>query len=76
MAARACSGGWSKIPIVGSGRESLMQTQEGYTLTAQASLAIIERVLAGDAPAGFQTPSSAYGADLVLALDGVSREDL
>jgi len=69
---------WGMVEDADSGEraESLMQTQEGYTLTAQASLAIIERVLAGDAPAGFQTPSSAYGADLVLALDGVSREDL
>ncbi len=53
-----------------------MQTPEGYTLTAQASIEILQRVLVGDAPAGFQTPSSAYGADLVLALDGVTREDL
>jgi short subunit dehydrogenase-like uncharacterized protein len=69
---------WGMVEDADSGEraESLMQTQEGYTLTAQASLAIMERVLAGDAPAGFQTPSSAYGADLVLALDGVSREDL
>ncbi len=69
---------WGMVEDAENGEraESLMQTQEGYTLTAQASLAIVERVLVGDAPVGFQTPSSAYGADLVLSLDGVSREDL
>jgi short subunit dehydrogenase-like uncharacterized protein len=49
---------------------------EGYTMTVRAALAIAQRVLAGEAPAGFQTPSTAYGADFVLALEGVSREDV
>jgi short subunit dehydrogenase-like uncharacterized protein len=48
---------------------------EGYTLTAVAALAIASKALAGWAPAGFQTPSLAYGADLVLELPGVVRED-
>jgi short subunit dehydrogenase-like uncharacterized protein len=53
-----------------------MQTPEGYSLTALTSLAIVERALQGQAPAGFQTPSSAYGPDFVLGVPGVSREDL
>jgi short subunit dehydrogenase-like uncharacterized protein len=47
---------------------------EGYTLTARAALAIVQRVLAGQTRPGFQTPSTAYGPDLVL--EGVVREDL
>ncbi len=49
---------------------------EGYTMTVRTALAIAERVAAGAAPSGFQTPSKAYGADLVLEVDGVEREDL
>jgi short subunit dehydrogenase-like uncharacterized protein len=52
-----------------------LRAPESYTLTARAAVAIVARVLAGDAPAGFQTPSRAYGADFVLGLEGVSRED-
>ncbi|HEX8144783.1 MAG TPA: saccharopine dehydrogenase NADP-binding domain-containing protein [Pyrinomonadaceae bacterium] len=49
---------------------------EGYTLTAMTALAIVERVLGGTAPAGFQTPSLAYGADFILEIEGITREDL
>jgi short subunit dehydrogenase-like uncharacterized protein len=55
---------------------SRLRTPEGYTLTADASLRILERVLGSNVKAGFQTPSRAYGADFVLSLDGVAREDL
>ncbi|MBL8798058.1 MAG: saccharopine dehydrogenase NADP-binding domain-containing protein [Planctomycetia bacterium] len=48
---------------------------EGYTLTALAALLVVERVLAGEAPPGFQTPAKAYGPDLVLAIPDVRRED-
>lgn len=61
----------------GSGRkaEARLVTPEGYTLTALASLEIARRALEGDAALGFQTPAKAYGADLILAFDGVRRED-
>jgi short subunit dehydrogenase-like uncharacterized protein len=52
-----------------------MRTPHSYTLTALASLAVGERVLAGDAPVGYQTPAKAYGADFVLELEGVIRSD-
>jgi short subunit dehydrogenase-like uncharacterized protein len=48
---------------------------DGYEWTVRAALAIVERVLGGAAPAGFQTPAMAYGPDLVLELEGVVRED-
>jgi short subunit dehydrogenase-like uncharacterized protein len=61
-----------------SGRKATArsQTPEGYTLTAMTAVAIAERVLAGEAPAGFMTPSKAYGPDFVLGIEGVTREDL
>jgi len=55
---------------------SRLRTPEGHTLTARTSVEAIRRVLAGDAPAGFQTPSRAYGADWILQFDGVEREDV
>jgi short subunit dehydrogenase-like uncharacterized protein len=54
---------------------SRIETPEGYTLTALSALEIVKRVLAGNAPAGYQTPSSAYGADLILAIEGCTRSD-
>jgi short subunit dehydrogenase-like uncharacterized protein len=44
--------------------------------TARAALAGVRRVLAGAAPAGFQTPAQAYGADFVMDVAGVRREDV
>lgn len=55
---------------------SRLRTPDGYTFTAAAALTLVRRVLDGDLSAGFQTPSRAYGADFVLGLKGVSREDL
>jgi short subunit dehydrogenase-like uncharacterized protein len=68
---------WGEASDGGCGRAAArMTTPEGYTLTVLTSVAIVERVLQGDAPAGFRTPSSAYGPDFVLGVPGVSREDL
>jgi short subunit dehydrogenase-like uncharacterized protein len=54
---------------------SRLRTPEAYTLTALTALAIAEKALAGQAPAGFQTPARAYGAGLILEMPGVTRED-
>lgn len=55
---------------------SRLDCQEGYTFTAVASLEIARRVMAGDAPGGYQTPSLAYGAGFVSTLPGVTVTDL
>jgi short subunit dehydrogenase-like uncharacterized protein len=54
---------------------SRLRGPEGYTWTALAALKVVERVLGGEAPPGFQTPSRAYGPDLVLEVPGVERRD-
>jgi short subunit dehydrogenase-like uncharacterized protein len=56
--------------------ESRQQGPEGYTLTAIAALNIIEKILAGNFNPGYQTPAKAYGADLVLEIDAVERQDV
>lgn len=55
---------------------SRLRGPEGYTLTALTALTIVERVLNGQFSIGFQTPSKAYGADLILEIEGVTREDV
>jgi short subunit dehydrogenase-like uncharacterized protein len=61
-----------------SGRRAVARQRhpDPYTFSALAAVEIAERALRGEAPPGWQTPASAYGPDLVLALPGVSREDL
>jgi short subunit dehydrogenase-like uncharacterized protein len=68
---------WGEVTDEAGGRaESRLHGPEGYTLTMLTALAAVEKVLAGSAPAGFQTPSKAYGPEFVLAIEGVTREDL
>jgi short subunit dehydrogenase-like uncharacterized protein len=54
---------------------SRLRGPEGYTLTALAALAVVERVLAGEVRTGFQTPARVYGADFILGMPGVERRD-
>lgn len=49
---------------------------DGYTLTAHTALGAAEAVLAGGVGAGFRTPAAAFGADWVLGMPGVAREDV
>jgi short subunit dehydrogenase-like uncharacterized protein len=68
---------WGEVEDDGGGRaRSRLATPDGYTLTARAALAVVERVLAGQAPPGFQTPARVFGPDFVLGVEGVTRADL
>lgn len=49
------------------------QCPEGYALTAETALLITEKILDGNFKPGFQTPSRAYGYDLILEIEGVKR---
>ncbi|UYZ62489.1 saccharopine dehydrogenase family protein [Hymenobacter weizhouensis] len=53
-----------------------LSAPEGYTLTVLTALLITEKVLAGHWKPGFRTPASAYGAELILEVEGVRREDV
>jgi short subunit dehydrogenase-like uncharacterized protein len=67
------------IAEVSDGTKSVrakLRAPEAYHLTALTSVEIMKRILASDHKAGFQTPSTAYGADFILGFDGVQREDL
>lgn len=56
--------------------EARQQGPEGYTITAIAALNITEKILTGNHTPGYQTPAKAYGANLVMEIDGVSRQDV
>ena len=47
---------------------------DAYTLTAHATLIIVEKILKGNFSPGYQTPAKAYGEDLVMEIPGVKRE--
>jgi short subunit dehydrogenase-like uncharacterized protein len=50
-----------------------MKCPEAYTLTAHSVLLIAKKILEENFKAGYQTPASAYGEDLVMGISGVSR---
>jgi short subunit dehydrogenase-like uncharacterized protein len=50
--------------------------EAGVVWTTRAALAAVQKVLAGNASPGFQTPALAYGADFVMECEGITREDL
>jgi len=67
---------WGKVWDGQQEKISLLETVEGYTLTAKTSVLIVQKILSGNAKSGFHTPSMAYGPDLILEISGSSRKDL
>jgi len=67
---------WGKVWDGKQEKISLLETVEGYTLTAKTSVLIAQKILSGNVKPGFQTPSKAYGADLILEVPGTNRKDL
>lgn len=58
----------------GAGGETVvsrLQTPDPYVVTVDAAVTATERVLAGDANEGYQTPAGAFGPEFVFDLDGV-----
>lgn len=52
-----------------------LETSNGYTLTAQASVLIAEKILQGNFKPGYQTPAMAFGPDMILELENTTRVD-
>ena len=59
-----------------SGRSvrAFMRCPEAYSLTAYTTLLIAQKILKGQYKPGYQTPASAYGADLIMEIKGVDRK--
>lgn len=60
----------------GKSLTSTIQTQEGYTLTAMTAVDIASKIASGNFKTGFQTPSLAYGKDVISEVSGAHFEDL
>ncbi|MGF1670042.1 MAG: saccharopine dehydrogenase family protein [Balneolaceae bacterium] len=52
-----------------------LKTPEGYRLTAAAAVLIAEKISVGKWKAGYHTPVTAFGTDLILEIKGTERED-
>jgi short subunit dehydrogenase-like uncharacterized protein len=61
---------WGKVTDGQTTVEARLITPEGYKLTSIAALLITEKVLNGGFKVGYQTPSSAYGKNLILEVEG------
>lgn len=60
----------------GESKTALLTMPDGYLLTANTAVLIVERVLQNDLKIGFQTPAKCYGSGLILEADGTKREEL
>lgn len=76
--ARSFTHVWGEVTDVQghSATARLHGPEAGVIWTTRAALAAVRKVLAGNAPPGFQTPALAYGSDFVMECDGVTREDV
>jgi len=75
--ARAVSLVWGSVSDAdGNEYKAMLNAPDGYTLTAKSAVLIAEKVINDNWKAGFQTPSLAYGADLILEIEGTKRSDL
>lgn len=59
----------------GRAEEAVLCGPDAYRFTALAATTAVRKVVAGKAPAGFQTPSSAFGAAFVEEIAGVRVRD-
>jgi len=68
---------WGKV-WDGKGNEctSLLQTINGYSLTAKTSVLIAEKILKGNVEVGYFTPAQYFGVDLILEIENTNRVDV
>lgn len=61
---------WGEASAPGGGRAAArLSCANGYSFTARSAVAAAGRVLAGDVPPGFRTPSAAFGTAFLRSLD-------
>jgi short subunit dehydrogenase-like uncharacterized protein len=61
---------WGRVTRGGESATGTLETSEGYALTAETSVAIAKRVLAGDVAPGVHTPSQAFGSRFIETVPG------
>jgi short subunit dehydrogenase-like uncharacterized protein len=66
---------WGRVTTPGGNvAEATLVTPEGYTLTAEVALEILNRTLAGEVGPGFSTPAKTFGGEFIKTFDGVRCE--
>ncbi|ELR71024.1 putative integral membrane protein [Fulvivirga imtechensis AK7] len=63
---------WGKAEQDGQSKELRLITPNGYTLTYKTAVLFAEKILQGEFTPGYQTPSTAFGKDVILEIDGCS----
>jgi short subunit dehydrogenase-like uncharacterized protein len=75
--ARGRSRFWAEArDAAGHSTSATLMAPEGYELTVRTALECTARAVGGDSRPGFHTPSSAYGPDLVMGVEGVTRSSI
>lgn len=68
---------WGKVwDDMGNHAESRIETVSGYKLTALTAVNIVEKIAAQNFRAGYQTPTMAYGADLIMEIESTTKIDV
>ena len=76
MRASAYSLAWAELCDREGNRVSAsLRGPEVYDITAHGALAIVRRILAGEARPGYQTPAGCYGPELVMEIPGIRRSE-
>ncbi len=66
---------WGRVEDdAGHSAEATLTTPSAYDLTVLTALAGVERVLAGNIPPGFHTPSRAFGREFILSIPGINYQ--
>lgn len=68
---------WGEVKNAnGDSVTATLETPEPYRLTAETAWLINLKICSGEVKPGFQTPSNAYGPDLILEIEGAKRVEL
>ncbi len=57
-------------------KSALLSLPDGYVLTSQTAIAIVEKLLSTPPESGFQTPAKAFGSGFILTIPDTERKDL
>lgn len=57
----------------GESEEVIIQTSEGYKLTAETAWLIAQKIMDGNSEPGYQTPAGCYGPELIFEIEGTKR---
>lgn len=75
MRSKAYSLVWGQVTNAAGKKATVrLRSADGYTLTMQSCLLIAQKIGNGQWKTGYQTPGTAYGAELIMEIPGVERE--